>query len=447
MVKIHKLHKFFGLSAGLVVLILSITGFFLDHDNWNFLYTNTTTYYPPAIKDADRRLFTSYKIDPQNTQYRVVGSKRGLYESFDGGTSFSKILDLQINAMKRAKNGDLFLATSDGIYKKKSDSIEPFLLSGNYINAISLWESTLVVVNDKKTLFMIDIPTKQIRKTFEVSIDKKELQEDIKLSRFVRDLHYGRGLFDGELSLYINDFAAVILTLLGMSGFVIWYYIFKKKVAKTARKWIQYHANIFTILALFPVFILVISGIFLDHSSGLAKFMKSVSIPHTILPPVYDSLKSDIWAVDYDGKIVRIGNRYGVYQSSDLQEWHLESRGFAYSLDREKDTLYVGGMGSANRFYNGSWHYLPHTPHMFKCIVNYNGKRVFFSSHNDDLALPKFQDITLYSILLALHDGTFFSSWWIWVNDYAAVAMLVLFMTGIYRWWKKKQPIKKFQNR
>ena len=439
MVKTHKLHKFFGLTAGLVILILSITGFFLDHDRWNFLYTTTFKTYPQSIKNADKRLFTAYYIDPNDSKHILSASKRGLFESFDGGKSFNNILALQINAIKTDNKARVYFATSDGIYVKNKKQVIPFLLEGKYINTMSIWGNTLVAVHDKRDIYMINIPTRGITNVLQVHIDKDQLHEDIKLSRFVRDLHYGRGLFDGDLSLYINDFGAIVLTFLGLSGFMIWYYIHKKKLASSSRRWIKYHANIISVIAVVPVVILLITGIFLDHSGGLRHFMKSVTIPHAILPPVYDTLQSDIWSIDYDGKTLRIGNRYGVYGSQDFKNWSLESRGFGYSLSRDNDKLYVGGMGASNRLYDGSWHTLPHTPHMFKSVFYKDGDIVYFSSHRSSLALPKFQDVTLYSILLTLHDGTFFSSWWIWINDYAAVAMLLLFITGIMRWLKKKR--------
>jgi len=437
MVKSHKLHKFFGLSAGLVVLILSITGFFLDHDNWNFLYTTKIKHYPDALNEADNRLFTSYNIDTQNQKHILTGSKRGLYESSDGGKTFQNILALQINAIKRADDGSVFLATSDGVYVKRNEKIQAYMLDGKYINAMSVWGDTLAAVEDKTKIYLIDIKNKKITQNLQVYLQKNALHEDIKLSRFVRDLHYGRGLFDGDISLYINDFGAIVLTFLGISGFFIWYFIYQKKNAKSSRKWIKYHANIVTILAGVPVVILLVTGIFLDHGKDLGDFMKRTTVPHAVLPPVYDSLEHDIWSIDYDGKNLRIGNRYGVYKSDDLKHWQLESRGFGYSLTRDTKLLYVGGMGAANRVYDTVWKLLPNTPHMFRDIVEKDGKKIFFSAHMTDLPLPKFQDITLYSLLLTLHDGTFFASWWVWINDYAAFAILVLFITGILRWLKK----------
>jgi len=251
-------------------------------------------------------------------------------------------------------------------------------------------------------------------------------------------LHYGRGLFDGDLSLLINDYGAIVISLLAISGYLIWWLIRKKTKPKLARGLINWHANIFAIIAIFPLIVLAITGIFLDHSNALKKFMNSVTISHVILPPVYSSLKHDIWSVDYNENIYRIGNRYGVYKSNNLKNWELESSGLAYRMIRDNNILYVSGMGSPNRIYDGSWSLLKNSPHMFKDIVKLDGSKHYFTTSNSEIdKLPKFESATLYSLMLTLHDGSFFSSWWIWINDYASVALIVLIVTGTMRWYKK----------
>jgi hypothetical protein len=273
-----------------------------------------------------------------------------------------------------------------------------------------------------------------------VAISKNELQEDIKLSRFVRDLHYGRGIFDGDISLLINDYGAIVLTLLALSGYIIWWLIRQKRYAKFSRRLIRWHANIFSIVAIFPLVILTVTGIFLDHSKGLAKFMASVNIPHAVLPSIYDTLQSDIWSVDYDGRRYRIGNRYGVYGSDDLKNWKLENRGFAYRMIRRSELLYISGMGAHNRVLkDGNYKLLSNTPHMFRDVIDKDAKVTFFATMDNTEPLPKFQNATLYTLLLALHDGTFFSSWWIWINDFGTVGFLILSVTGLLRWLMKKK--------
>ena len=294
---------------------------------------------------------------------------------------------------------------------------------------------------DKSLLALINRADGSIISQNEVLIPEDELMHEISLSRFVRDLHYGRGLFDGISSLLINDYAALILVFLSLSGYVIWYLIKSKKKANVSRKLIRLHANVFVIAAIVPFIILLITGIFLDHPKLLGSFMRSVKIPYAILPPVYGTLKEDIWSVDIDDKSFRIGNRYGIYESTDLTSWTMKSKGFAYRMKRLDETLYISGMGAPNRIYQDEKvSILPKTPHMFKDI-NILDEKAQYLSHKSKMELPEVQSASLYSVLLALHDGTFFSSWWVWINDIAAILLLILGVTGTVRYLRKKKLI------
>ena len=72
MVKAYKIHKFFGLLAGLLILVLGVTGFFLDHEKWDFLYTTTFKTLPDATKESDKKLFNSYWIDKQDSAHLMT---------------------------------------------------------------------------------------------------------------------------------------------------------------------------------------------------------------------------------------------------------------------------------------------------------------------------------------------------------------------------------------
>ncbi|MDF1884105.1 PepSY domain-containing protein [Sulfurimonas sp. SAG-AH-194-C21] len=441
MVKTYKLHKFAGISAGVLLLILSISGFFLNHDKWSFLYTTTFTSVPSHILNADKRLYNAYHVDKQDSKHIIVGSYRGLFESLDGGESFVHISTLQILALISYEN-NLYCATSDGIYIYKY-TLKKLALENKYITSLSISEQYIVAVEDKETIITLDRNTLKIVNTSVMNIKKSQLQEDIKLSRFVRDLHYGRGLFEGDISLLINDYGAIVLTFLALSGYTVWFFIKRKRHAKFSRALIKTHANIFSMIAIIPLLILAITGVFLDHSSALKKFMNGVKIPHSILPPVYDTLASDIFSIDYDGKVYRIGNRYGIYKSEDLSEWNLENRGLAYKMIRKDKTLYISGMGAANRLIKDEVYIpLPKTPHMFRDVIIKDAAVEYFSTKQTTLPLPNLHDLTLYSLLLALHDGSFFSEWWVWVNDFAAFMLLVLSVTGTIRWYRKKRLFK-----
>jgi len=425
MVKIYKLHKLAGISAGIILLILSVSGFFLNHDKWSFLYTTTFTSVPSHILNTDKRLYNAYHIDEKNPQHIIVGSYRGLYESFDGGEIFSHVSALQILAIV-ADEQILYCGTSDGIYTY-TDKLEELALQGEYITSLSIAKKNIVAVIDKEFIVTLNRDSLKILHKTEVKIKKSELQEDIKLSRFVRDLHYGRGLFDGDISLLINDYGAIVLTFLALSGYTVWILIQRKKYVKFTRSLIKTHANILSILAIFPLIIIAITGVFLDHSFALKKFMSGVNIPHSVLPPIYDSLQSDIFSIDYDGKVYRVGNRYGIYKSEDLKDWNLENRGLAYKMIRKGETLYISGMGAPNRVLKDErYKLLSHTPHMFRDVSVVEKKVEYFSTMRNTQALPKLHDITLYSLLLALHDGSFFSEYRLFSSIFERIVTMLI---------------------
>ena len=102
--------------------------------------------------------------------------------------------------------------------------------------------------------------------------------------------------------------------------------------------------------------------------------------------------------------------------------------------------LYVSGMGAPNRLCDkdGNWHILRNTPHMFKDVNLVENKPVYFNCGKPDMPLPELQTTTLYTILLTLHDGKFFAPWWVYVNDGASLFLFILFISGIIRWYRKK---------
>ena len=167
MVKAYKLHKVAGISAGVLLLFLSISGFFLDHEKWGFLYSSTFESFPSQTLKSEQRLFTSYHLDTNNPQHLVVGSHRALFESFDGGEKFSKVSQLQILAIVHSKER-LYLATSDGVYSYKDKHFKQVALRGEYITSLSLSKEKIVAVIDKRYLVTLDRRTGRI-------LDKREI--------------------------------------------------------------------------------------------------------------------------------------------------------------------------------------------------------------------------------------------------------------------------------
>ena len=433
MVTSHKLHKLSGLVAGVVLFILAFSGFVLDHDYWKPFYTIRFHTDSQELLQKERRLITSKVVLDDEI---IVGSMRGIYEKKKN--AFIQTLALPTMGLTLYHH-DVLAATSEGIYVKKGESWQPFALAGKVITDISTDGRRLLAVIDKSELVLLD-KNAHILKQTQVQISSKLLERDITLSRFLRDLHYGRGIFDDGLSLLLNDYAAFVLVFLAMSGYILWYLIFYKKAGKKARFLIKLHANGITIFATIFMIILGLSGIFLDHASFFGRYSKNIHISHNLLPPVYSTLKTDIWSVALYNNRYYIGNRVGVYASEDMQNWELVSSGFGYSLSTVEEKLYIGGMGAPNRVCDSQkCTLLPKTPHMFKTAYIEKGEVHYLSPHSpSDDTLPHFKDISFYTLMLSLHDGSFFASWWIWINDIAAVLLFVLIVSGSYRWWRKK---------
>jgi hypothetical protein len=464
----RKLHKKAGIFAGLFLLILSLTGFFLNHDQWNFQYqwTLPNSVLPDSVAKAEKSLFQSKAIHPEDVQWQIVGGMRGVFVSLDGGVNYQQTSKHQFYAL-RWLNNVLYGATEDGILRSKDYGLtwQAFALSGRWVNALAADGDKLLASVDKSHLVLLT-PQAEILSETTVTLPEDQLAKNITLSRFVRDFHYGRGLFDNGWSLLLNDITAWILVFSALSGSWIWWSLRRAKKrqqeSKGLVKWIKkvmgVHSHGLVLLAIPFLLLFALTGIVLDHSQFFNKPLKQVVLPIETLPPVYRSLQEDIWSVDVkvDAKedqqqavTYRVGNRFGVYESADLSNWRKVSDGFAYRMTRLTDTLYVSGMGSPARIYTDYTGWLDiKAPHMFRDVYQKNYQAFYFKGHGkSDQQVPHLTDSSFYSIMLTLHDGTFFAGWWVWINDFASVLLIVLLVTGLMRWQKKPSGFKRLLKR
>ena len=448
MFKLRKIHKYAGIFSGVVLILLSISGFFLNHDNWKFLYTTTfsNSYLPETTIKYNQRLYNSYKVDIKDSSVRLYVGFRGVYRSENGGQDYTQVSSIPFYDVVQNKNGDYYGATTEGVYLSvdKGKHWRPWALKERVITSISVNENKVLVAVDKKELYLLDMNGKHIQQGV-VRIKQELLKQDIRLSRLIRDVHYGRGIFDDGLSLLWNDLVAGWLIILAFTGYLLWYLIRNIRYDKTYKKplslFLKIHRSSVVLLTVIPLVLLGITGILLDHNNFFAKFLAQTTVSKEILPPIYRSLKEDIWSIDYKDGEYMIGNRYGVYRSSNMKDWSLVSKGFAYRMMRYKGTLVVSGMGSANRYYkDNKWHILKNTPHMFRSVNSINNQDHYFAFSTKEIVLPMVKSTSLYTILLSIHDGSFFAPWWVFINDIASILLIVLLITGLTLWWKKIRP-------
>jgi len=438
----RKIHKIAGLLLGVWLFNLGFTGFFLNHDknshSFDFLWITSlpsSFFSEDAVKKHGKREVNEY-INITNKDLKVVASMTGLYLYKD--KEFKKVFNKAVFKIEPLRNrfykedySTLFLATSDGVYKLKDGKFELLGLKGKVITSLSVNGNTLVAVENKSKVY-VKHGTSNFR---EVSVpDKAQIPESVRIGRFVRDFHYGRGFLLNPASMLVNDFVSLWWLWLCLSGYLI--FLMRGKISgKTVRGLIKLHSNIFTIALSLFVFLLGLTGLFIDHPKFFSSILKA-SVPVWSLPPVYKEAHKEIWDVDFDGESIRIGTRYGVYLLRD-DVAVLESEGFAYKLFRVEDRLYVSGMGSPNRLLEGG---------KWKVIKNAGHMPVGFVKKASDVVLvPRGQvpflaeNLSLYVLLLSLHDGSFFDENFIYLNDAAAVVLFLLLITGFVVYVAKKK--------
>ena len=439
MVKLFKVHKYSGIVAGAVLFMLAVSGFLLNHKNFSFLFNTHFKTASVTLLEKESRVFESFWIDKEDEKHIIVAGWRGLYEKKEGvyHKIFAKAcLDILYF------NNRLYIATEDGIYTLTKGLLSPFALQGEFINALSVSDHAIIAVIDKRSIVHINEDGKIVKIIEKIAISKEQLQHDITLSRLVRDIHYGRGVFDGVVSLCLNDYSAFYLAFLALSGYIIYLLIRLKKQPKISRKLIKLHANSLVFIAMVPLVLLALTGILLDHANFFRDTMKKIIINHSYLPPVYHRLSEDIFCIDYYEGVYSVGNRYGVYESTDLNTWQMVSKGFAYRMNRIGEILYVSAMGAPNRQMKNHIYTIDRdAPHMYKDL-HVSRDKTLYLAHHSDIALPKFNSISLYTLMLSLHDGSFFSPYWIWINDIASLLLIILLFTGVYRYARREIKIR-----
>jgi len=442
-----KLHKLAGLLIGFWLFNLSLSGFFLNHEknnfDMNFLWSislPTSLFNEYSLKKHQYREVNGYKIHPSKG-WKAIPTMRGLF--INKGDGYKKIFDGRIFKIepKRDENFNenfdtLYLATDKGIVEIDwNGNYKTIALKGKTVTSISVYGDKILAVEKKKEIYLID---RNIVRKINLP-DKVEIPDNVKFSRFVRDFHYGRGLIVNPASAYINDFTSLWWIWLSISGYVIFlmYKFLKRKIISGyyLRKLIKFHGNIVS-LALIPlIFLLALTGLFIDHPKFFREFI-SFNLPTSIMPPIYHSPHTDIWGIDFDGKTVRIGTRYGVYKV-EKDKLTLENKGFAYKMIRVGDILYISGMGSPNRYLkNDNWFVIKSHIHMPVDFIKIGSEIKPVSKKDIDL---KLSSIPLYTFFLTLHDGSFFHRHFIYLNDISVILTFLLLYTGFGRYLKRKR--------
>ncbi len=491
---LHRLHKWVGLSAAAWLVVLASTGFLLDHrDSWRWLWQDgvALTWMPHQLAHkASSEPFKLYQIDPLNHADHITGGQSGLWWSSDAGQTWqaSHFIDrIQAPQVYAAlftvsdSSSEMWLATDIGVWHSEDSgrTVHVFALAGKRITALTQGEAgnSLLGVADRSEVFRLNTRPASLVWARLSPVSQAELPSSITLSRFVRDLHYGRGLFTAPLSMLWSDLAAIALLVLPLTGLLFFYLPrrWRRKKQQGAEvdhrhkrisiRWLfRLHAPLFGVLACIPLLYLAITGIILDHSDGFANWLKSTNVTRSWQTPVYtlnswqDEISSIVGYIAEPGKF-SLGTRLGLYTTTDNgQHWqreHLPSGDawYIWSLRRSGDQIFLGGMGGPNLLKEGqgSWQVAKGTGHMPTDMVRLSEHDWWVKGHHgiklgsltqgfhdEAIVLPRLGFAPWFYVLDGLHSGLIFHEQWKWLNDLFALAAIFLVITGLLRWWRKK---------
>lgn len=492
---LHTLHRWSGLTAGVWLLLLGVTGLMLDHrDSWRWLWQSTVEaeWLPDHIRDkASAGGARIYQIAPDNDNARVAGGPQGLWWSGDAGHCWqATIFDDYQGEMPRVWMAlfawdVLWLASDDGLWVSADNgrSARRIALAGETVTALDAGsgKGDVVLVVDRSALFRVNLLPGEEATIAPLALPPMQdyyLPSQVNLSRFVHDLHFARGVFGATSDLILNDIAGVALSVLPICGFLFWYLPrywrrlpkgeVSPQVKQQVMRWLyRFHGPLVGVVASIPLLYLAVTGILLDHTQELRAWLKGTQLTRSHLTPVYQMAdwRGEIYGIAHIDKQIAgdanlhgdgllVGTRQGLFlYHGEGVHWHRipEVDGFVWSLRVLNGVIATGGMGAANyQWRDGSWNIVKNSGHMPTDVSVDRSGHWFWLSHKGvtitgasaDTALlhplPHRGGVPWYYVLEGLHNGEMFHSQWRWFNSFVAILATVLVITGVMRWWRAK---------
>jgi hypothetical protein len=369
------IHKWAGLFAATWLAILGFTGFFLTQDSKRGLQQAIV----PSIltnkslqMNAQRNATRLWQVDPHNSAYQLTGGARGLWWSSDGAahwgnTSFETFGTPQILAIEPdPKHGweRIWIGTDEGIFSSQDKGLtaQKVSLDGQSITSIvagSEPEEMLGVV-DRNKIFRFNTNKPGNIEEIEISpLEKLSQPQEARLHKYLRSLHFGRGLFGADTSRLINQFGAVAMFTLCVTGLLYWglpkLWMAQIKAGKSSdphRKrqtivWLfRLHGATFGILAAPIILYLAITGVIIGHDKELGWWMRGTRIKNEYFTP---ALKLSSWDGRIDAIIAypgvpdsfSIGNHFGLFTTVD--------NGKTWARDEDAKGDAIGGASRIRR--------------------------------------------------------------------------------------------------
>lgn len=491
-----KFHRWAGLVAGLWLLVLGATGLLLGHPEWRWLWHNTVPqeWLSAPVSRLLRGTVMRYVVaDPADPRRMLGASERGTWWTEDGGAHWQAV-DFageprapMVHALVPARAGDaegglegVLIASDDGLWRTTAGarSAERVALAGTYVNSLTRGTTPgeYVGVADKSRLFRIDLARAPIVPTWTAldAVQVRGLPERVDLFGFTFDLHFGEALLQRATALKVNDFAAVALVVLPLSGLLYWWLPKRWRregavgaAANRSRRgimdWLyRFHAPVLGVLAAVPILYVSVTGAVLGHVEWFGSWAKDIELSRTRLLWTYSfrSLEHEVYQVVADREDparLSIATRLGVLHTDDGgRHWQRDTAlpPARFNLFRSGDHVFAS-LRSEQHWYRAdgatAWRALE-GPTTALTSATWSGgawtlknSRGFWRGALDaplaldaGLAIPPLAGATWFLFAVDVHTGNVISTQFRWVNDAVAILVVVLLVTGPILWWRQK---------
>ena len=349
------IHKWAGLVGAAWLAVLGLTGFLLDHDSWRWIQQGKAPAIltPASLEKSANQSVTRYlQIDPDDRLAQVTGGQRGLWQSRDGGVTWTptifpdgdhpQILAIEPDPKLGWKR--LWFAADDGVYmsQDRGESAQLATLKGLFVTFVAAGSTNdeMLAVIDKSDLVRFDAETPNKVTPIKLGpLGAEGRPPQIQLFRFIFDLHFGKGVLDSVTSQLMNDVGGLGMFILSLTGLLYWglpkWWKSRGKRARTpkpARRativWLfRLHSATIGIASVLMLLYLAITGIFLGHTRELSAWMKATPISQAWLTPAFGGSSWGGWiesVVAYPGRpsAFALASRMGMFMTDDNgQNW------------------------------------------------------------------------------------------------------------------------------
>lgn len=215
----RKVHTWSGLALALLIVVEAVTGFFLLNKGALSAIDRTTVstsalprHYGDAVDEVSS--LEVLAVDPRDPRHVLDGSKGGLLESRDGGSSFAEAAAVgHIKAIHFDDSGALWIGGPKGLYRCDA-SLRCDSRSKMDVRSIARTDSGALLVASKRGLYRSSDGT-----TFSL-LPSAATSNAVPLGKVLGDLHTGK-FFDGRLDLAYDALAIALLVFVG-TGLHLW---------------------------------------------------------------------------------------------------------------------------------------------------------------------------------------------------------------------------------